>query len=356
MKKLKVAVIGVGGISGGHITAYMANPNVELYAFCDINAERLKYMGERYGITRLYTDEAEMLAELPELDAVSVCTWNSAHAPCTIMALNAGKHVLCEKPMATNVEDAEAMKAAAEKNGKLLMIGFIRRFSRDCNMVSELIQKNELGEVYYAKAVNLRRNGNPGGWFGEKARSGGGPLIDLGVHSIDLVRYLMGKPRAVSVYGATYDKLGARADIKTPKFYVAASKTDHDICDCEDLASVLIRFDNGATLAVEMSFALNVGQEENSVQIFGTKGGVKMSMDEVQVFSQLNGYLSNVSFEGETGLDMKGGFAGEINHFVDCIQTGAPCRNSADDGIELMKILMASYESAATGHEVILNK
>ena len=115
MEKLKIAIVGVGGISNSHIAAYRANPNAEVYAFCDINAERLRYMGERYGVERLYTDEAEMLRELPELDAVSVCTWNSAHAPCTIMALDAGKHVLCEKPMAMNVEEAEAMKAAAER-------------------------------------------------------------------------------------------------------------------------------------------------------------------------------------------------------------------------------------------------
>ena len=353
MEKLKIAIVGVGGISNSHIAAYRANPNAEVYAFCDINAERLRYMGERYGVNRLYTDEAEMLRELPELDAVSVCTWNSAHAPCTIMALDAGKHVLCEKPMAMNVEEAEAMKAAAERNGRLLMIGFIRRFGRDCDIVADMIRSGNLGEVYYAKTVNLRRNGNPGGWFGEKARSGGGPLIDLGVHSIDLVRYLLGKPRAVSVYGVTYTKLGSRPDIKTPKFYVSASATDHDICDCEDLASVLIRFENGAALSVEMSFSLNIGKEENSIQLFGTKGGVRMA-DDVQLFSQLNGYLSNVSLEGQTGLDMGSGFRSEIAHFLHCIQTGEPCRNSADDGIELMKILTASYESAATGHEVIL--
>ncbi|MBO5363088.1 MAG: Gfo/Idh/MocA family oxidoreductase, partial [Clostridia bacterium] len=213
MSKIKVAVIGVGSISESHIAGYKKDPNTELYAFCDINPERLQYMGKKHGITRLYTDEAQMLKELPELDAVSVCTWNSAHAPCTIMALNAGKHVLCEKPMALNVEEAEAMKAAAEKNGKLLMIAFVRRFGKDCEIVKDMAESGTLGEVYYAKAINLRSNGNPGGWFGEKARSGGGPLIDLGVHSIDLVRYLLGKPNVASVYGVTFHKLGNRSDI-----------------------------------------------------------------------------------------------------------------------------------------------
>lgn len=174
MKKLKVGVIGVGNISNEHIKAYLNNPRVELYAFCDINEKQLALMAEKYGVTRTFTDKDEMLA-LPELDAVSVCTWNSQHAPCTIAALNAGKHVLCEKPMATTVEDALAMKEAAERNGKLLQIGFVRRFGNDCAVLQDFLREGTLGDIYFAKAAYLRRNGNPMGWFGDKSRSGGGP-------------------------------------------------------------------------------------------------------------------------------------------------------------------------------------
>lgn len=352
MKKIKVAVIGVGSVSESHITAYLANPNVELYAFCDINETQLKKMGEKYGVSRLYTDEAEMLKALPELEAVSVCTWNSAHAPCSIMALNAGKHVLCEKPMALNVEEAEAMQVAAEKNGKLLMIGFVRRFGKDCKIVKDMNENGTLGEVYYTKAVNLRRNGNPCGWFGEKARSGGGPLIDLGVHSIDLVRYLLGKPQVTSVYGVTFQKLGNRSELKTPKGYVSASATDHDICDCEDIASAIVRFDNGAALIVEMSYSLNLADEENNVQLFGTKAGVKMAK-EVEMFTETNGYLSTVSLVGKTGFTFDA-FHDEIGHFVDCVCNGTPCINPAEDGVELMRILDAIYRSAESGHEEVI--
>ncbi|MBO4548882.1 MAG: Gfo/Idh/MocA family oxidoreductase, partial [Abditibacteriota bacterium] len=188
-KKTKVAIIGVGGISEVHIAGYKANPDVELYAFCDINEKRLKEKGAKHGITRLYTDEAEMLKALPEIGAVSVCTWNAAHAPCAIMALNAGKHVLCEKPMALNAKQAEEMKAAAEKNGKVLMIGFMRRFGTNMRVLKDFVDAGDFGDIYYAKARYIRRNGAPGGWFGDKSRSGGGPLIDLGVHIIDMVRY-----------------------------------------------------------------------------------------------------------------------------------------------------------------------
>ena len=132
MEKIKVGVIGAGSISQEHIRSYLNNPGVELYALCDINEKTLKNAGEKYGVTRLFTDKDKMLAALPELDAVSVCTWNSAHAPCAIAALNAGCHVLCEKPMATSAAEARRMVEAAEKNNRLLMIGFVRRYGNDC--------------------------------------------------------------------------------------------------------------------------------------------------------------------------------------------------------------------------------
>ena len=353
MEKIKIAVVGVGNIANYHIQGYLADPNAELYAFCDINETQLNKMGEKYGITRLYTDEAEMLKALPEIDAVSVCTWNSAHAPCTIMALNAGKHVLCEKPMAMNVEEAKEMEAAAKRNGKLLMIGFVRRFGRDCRVVQDMIENDTLGEIYYAKALNLRRNGNPGGWFGDKSRSGGGPLIDLGVHSIDLVRYLMGGPRVVSVYGATFQKLGNRPNIKTSKNYLSTGAGQNDICDCEDLATATIRFDNGAVLSVEMSFSLNIGKGEANIQLFGTKSGVKMD-DSVQLYSELNGYMTNIELHGKTGFDFENAFKAEIANFVASVRGEAECRNPAEDGVELMKILTAIYRSAETGHEEVI--
>ena len=353
MGKLKVAVVGVGSISGFHIKNYLANEDVELYALCDINAQRLKEKGEKYGVTRLYTDEAEMLAELPEIDLISVCTWNSAHAPCTIMALNAGKHVLCEKPMALNVEEAEAMQVAAEKNGKLLMIGFVRRFGRDCDLAMKLIEEGKLGEIYYAKAQYLRRNGHPGGWFGKKAFSGGGPLIDLGVHSIDLVRYLMGKPNAVSVYGSTFQKLGARTNIKGKKEYIASSRGAGDDCDCEDLAAATIRFDNGAVLTAEMSFSLNLEGDRNNVELFGTGAGLLIDK-AVRMFGEEDGSLKNFEFEGETGINVGEAFKREIDHFIKAAKGECECRNPAEDGVALMKILTAIYRSAESGHEVLL--
>ena len=355
MSKLKIAMVGVGNIAKNHIRSYRLNPDVELYAFCDINPDRLKMMGETYGVTRLYTDEETMLRELPEIDAVSVCTWNSQHAPCTIMALNAGKHVLCEKPMALNAKEAAAMKEAADKNGKLLMVGFVRRYGNDAKILKDYIDNGYFGDIYYGKATYLRRNGSPGSWFGEKARSGGGPLIDLGVHVIDLTRYLMGNPKPVSVFGATFHKLANRPDIKDKvKGYQASSDHADEIFDVEDLATAMIRYENGSVVSIEAAFSLNIKEDEGKIQLFGTKAGAKLD-PSLEMYTELNGYMSNVTLDTATALDFDGLFEGEINHYVDCILGRAEtCISPAEDGITLMKILDGIYESARTGHEVVL--
>ncbi len=349
---IKVGIIGTGGISGVHLAGYKKNPDVEIYALCDINEKNLKRRAEEYGVERLYTDYNEML-KLEELDAVSVCTWNSEHAPAAIAALKAGKHVLCEKPMAMNKEEAEEMKKVAEENGKLLMIGFVRRFGNDCAVVKDFIDNDYLGEIYYAKAQYLRRKGCPGGWFGDSSRSGGGPLIDLGVHVIDLCRYLMGNKKPVSVYGATFKKLGDRKNIKSKAGYLSATVSNDDIFDVEDLATALIRFEGGAVLSVEASFCLNIEKDVGNIELFGTKGGCKLD-PELSIYTEMNDYMTNVQLSQPTALSFDGLFENEIDHFVHCIKTGEPCRNPAEDGVELMRILDGIYESARTGHEVVL--
>ena len=350
-KKLRAAIIGTGGISEHHIKGYKDDPDVDLVAFCDIDEAKLKMKGERHGVTNLYTDYNEMLAK-ENLDLLSVTTWNSEHAPAAIAALNAGVNVICEKPMSITSEEAENMKAAADKNGKLLQIGFVRRYGNDCRILKDFIDKGDLGEIYYAKAKYIRRNGCPGGWFGDKSRSGGGPLIDLGVHIIDYVRYCMGCPKPVSVYAATFEKLGNRPGIVRGKM---AWKVDAkaDIFDVEDAASVMIRFDGGQVLHIETSFSLNVKEDEGGIQLFGTKGGAFID-DYLEIYSEWNNLLTNVTFDCDTDPDFDTMFDNEIAHFIDCVRNGTECIAPAEDGIELMKILNAAYESAKTGHEVIL--
>lgn len=352
MSKLKIGVIGVGGISEMHIGGYKANPNVEIVAFCDINEKRLHEKGEKHGVTRLYTNVYDMVKN-EQLDAVSVCTWNCAHAECSIAALNAGINVLCEKPMAMNAKEAADMMAAAEKNGKLLMVGFVRRYGNDMDVLQSFIQSGFFGELYYAKANYIRRNGNPGGWFGDKSRSGGGPLIDLGVHVIDFVRYALGNPKAASVYGATFHKLGNRPHIKGSGDWNSEDKGGGDICDVEDMATALIRFENGAVLNVETSFTLNVEDDRGTIELFGEKAGAKID-PELKLMSEANGYMTDVKLKYPTALSFDGLFQKEIDHYVDCLMGKCECRSPGQDGYELMRILDAVYESARTGHEVVL--
>jgi predicted dehydrogenase len=350
MKKIKVGIIGTGNISGCHTAGYKALDNVELYAACDINEQRVKDYAEKHGYKYVFTDYNEML-KLEELDAVSVCTWNSVHAQAAIAALKAGKHVICEKPTAMSAKEAVEMEKAAKESGKLLMIGFVRRFGNDTKVLKDFIDNGMMGDIYYTKASYLRRAGCPGGWFGDKERSGGGPLIDLGVHVIDLVRFLMGKPKAVSVTGATFNKLGARNNIKGTKGYVASDK--ENIFNVEDLAVAMIKFDNGAVLSVETSFSLNIKQDSGNIELFGTKSGAKLD-PKLEFYSEMNDYLVNVTPAHDTALSFTGLFENEIAHFIDCVANGTECISTAEDGVEIMKILDAVYESSRTGKEVVL--
>lgn len=188
---------------------------------------------------KFYEDYKELLAN-PDVDAVSICVWNNQHAEISIAALNAGKHVLCEKPPAITVEQAEAMKQASIDNQKLLMIGFVRRFGSDVETAKDFIDMGVIGKIYYAKTACLRRRGNPGGWFSDKSRSGGGPLIDLGVHMIDLARYLMGKPNPVTVSGSTFNSIGMDEGVKGYNWYKSADfSPETNVEDMADAAHKL---------------------------------------------------------------------------------------------------------------------
>lgn len=350
---LKVGVIGVGSISVHHIQPYVKNEDVELLAFCDIHEERLKEVGEKYGVELLYKDHRELL-ENEAIDAVSICTWNNSHAEIAIAALEAGKHVLVEKPLSMTVEEALKVEAAAKKADKVLQVGFVRRHGANTKVLKQFIDQDALGELYYAKASILRRVGNPGGWFSDITKSGGGPLIDLGVHMIDITWYLMGKPRPVSVSGNTYARLGNRSNIENYAFYQAADY-DPSLNDVEDMANALIRFENGASLYVDVSFSLHAKKESSAVQLFGEKGGAEIEPELAIVLEKNNTILNVTPQIDHLGFDFVGAFTNEINHFVACCLTGEENIAPGEDGVTVMKMLEAVYESAKTGKEVSLD-
>ena len=351
MKKLRIGIIGTGGISHSHMQGYKRLDNLEVVAACDINEERLAEYAAKYDIPNTFTDYNEMV-KMDGLDAVSVCTWNNVHAPAAIAALNAGLNVLCEKPLALNAQLGLDMEAAAKKNGKLLMVGFVRRFMQSTEIAKTFIDNGDLGEIYFVKTKCIRRAGNPCGWFADKKRSGGGPLIDLGVHMIDLSRYLLGKPKAVSVYGMTSEGIGPRNNIKAFDRYY--SKDIADYCDVEDFTTAMVRFDSGAVLQVEVSFSANIKKDQLTLDLYGNKGGVTVEPD-LEIYTEKYDYLTDITPVWSKSRDnFDDMFAREISHYVDCCLNGGECRNPVEDGVELMRILDAIYESAATKHEVIL--
>ena len=354
MEKIKVAVVGVGNIADVHILrGYQKLPDFELYALCDINEARLNAKADRYGVARRYTDIDVMLAEIAdEIDAVDVCVWNCHHASSAIKALNAGLHVFCEKPMAYNTAEAVAMKEAAEKAGKVLMIGFVMRFEDETKIAKDFVDKGYLGDIYYSKAQYVRRHGNPGGWFADKARSGGGPVIDLGVHVIDQTRYLMGKPMPVSVFASVQTKLGKRDYLKNGVGWVPKDAKPDDPCTVEDFGTALIRYDNGAVTLLETAYDFN-GPSLGQKALFGTKAGMDLS-NGVKLYTECNDFLADVSVSTDNYKEAGNDFVAEMAHFVDCVAGRAECIATAEDGIVVMKILDAIYESGRTGHEVII--
>lgn len=352
MDKLRVGIIGTGGISHCHMSGYKKLADtVDVVAVCDIDEEKVKKYAAQYNVPRYYLNYREML-EKEKLDAVSVTTWNAEHMNATIAALEAGANVICEKPMAMNQIQAQSMLDTAKRCGKLLQIGFVRRYGNDADLLKKFIDGGTMGELYYAKATYLRRNGFPGGWFGDKSYSGGGPLIDLGVHVMDLVRYLAGCPKPISAYGVTYSKLGPdRASGAAANLGYTAERKGKFVYDVEDSVSALIRFDNGLAMSMEASFNLNVKNDMGNIELFGTKGGAKID-PQVEFFTDMNGEFVNVNIAHDTSLSFNGLFEREIGHFVDCVRDHIPCRAPAEDGVILMKMIDAIYESAKTGKAV----
>ena len=353
MTKLRVGVIGAGSIANMHLKSYVANADVELVGIYDQNRERAREQAERYGAPHAFASLKELL-EHPDIDAVSICTWNNSHAELAVAALDAGKHVLIEKPLSKTVAEAEAIAEAAARSGAKVQVGFVRRFSSNAKVLKSFIDAGELGEIYFAKATNVRRIGNPGGWFADSERSGGGPLIDIGVHVLDLCWYMMGSPKAVTVSGVTYNKLGNRANVTNLARY-KVTDYDPELSDVEDMATALIRFENGASIMLDTSYSLHASADHLDLSIFGENGGADLEPELRIVTERLNTVLNISPQVDHLTFDFDEGFQNEIDHFV------ALCRGEAEDiapvehGVEMMRILEAIYESAAKGKEIALD-
>lgn len=342
MKKVRVGVVGLG-MGRYHIKDYQKDRRVEVAAGCDINAKRVEQVCDEHGVEGRYTDLKKMLREA-KLDAVSIATPNKFHAPQTIAALKAGLHVLCEKPMAMSAQEGERMKVAAKKARRNLMISFNQRFDPVPWAAKQQVETGVLGEIYFGRTVWHRRRGVPGlgGWFTNKALSGGGPLIDLGVHRLDLALWLMGFPKPVSVSGSTYCKIANKIAKKARKSY-----------DVEDVACGLVKFDNGATLIVEASWALNIGRRHLLTTLCGDKGGLCYGHMHggkepvAEIYTEEKGLLFTKTLDSSSIRPPS-----PRAEFVSSILEKRQPLATADHGIKVMRILDGIYKSAKLGKEV----
>ncbi|MDD5687060.1 MAG: Gfo/Idh/MocA family oxidoreductase [Elusimicrobia bacterium] len=346
-KQINVGLIGAGWPAWQHIKGYQKIEGVKVLALCDLNEELLDKIANEYNIPKKFTKLEEMLA-LDELDAVSVCTPNFLHVPQIIKVLESGKHVICEKPLSINAEEAEKIAGPLAKSKKIFMIAQVCRFGSEAQYLKKLIDKNELGKIYYAKVKLLRRHGIPGigSWFTTKKCSGGGSLIDIGVHAIDLAWWEMGCPEPVEVFGATYDEFGSKG-LRDSGF--GQSKRKGTTFDVEDLAVGLIKFKNGATLSLEISWALNISENTQNISVLcGTEGGAEFS--PLKLIKYIEGSPSVIV--PEIREDSK--FDEQAKHFIDCIRNNKKPIVSLEQGITMLKMFDGLYKSAETNKSVAI--
>jgi predicted dehydrogenase len=347
-KKVRVGFVGSGGIAGTHIRWLKPVEGVEVVALSDVSKEAMERQVKAHelGGVKTFTDYRQML-KMKAIDAVSVCTPNWLHYKPTVAALRAGKHVLVEKPMAMTAREAQAMCDAAKKARKVLSIGFQQRFRPDAQFVRRAIEEGKLGDIVYCRAQALRRRGIPSwGVFGRKDLQGGGPLIDIGVHIIELSHYLMGKPRPVAASAQTYTYLGNRKPDATAPW----GDWDYKTYTVEDLAAGFVRFDNGATMAVEASFAAHLEEDIFTSTLMGTKGGARVGGGAPGIFTDWCGKMINLV---PKAMEKDEAFGRKMRAWIESIR-GAENPSPGEDGMMVQKILDGLYRSAEKGREVAI--
>lgn len=356
---LKVGIIGCGGIANQkHLPALAGIEEVEVVAFCDIIEERAILSKNTYGTSdgRVYSDYKEML-EKEDLDIVHVCTPNSSHAEISIAAMEADNHVMCEKPMAKTAEEARAMIEASEKTGKKLTIGYQNRFRKDSQFLHAACADGELGEIYNAKAHAIRRRAVPTwGVFLDEEAQGGGPLIDIGTHALDLTLWMMDNYKPKYVVGKTYHKLSDKENAAN-----AFGSWDPKEFTVEDSAFGFIVMENGATIYLESSWALNsLDVKEAKTTLHGTKAGADMN-DGLTINGEERGLQYDKKIVLETGgVDFYDGSGDEpeiveARAWIDSILYDKEVVVKPEEALVVTEILEAIYKSSKTGEPVYLN-
>ena len=351
---LRVGIIGLGWSGKTQLEAYTKIPGVTVVALADPRQERLQELNALHPVDTLYTDFRDLLAH-DDIDIVNVATPNHLHAPISIAALESGKHVICEKPLARNSIEGGQMVQAAIANQRALDVTFSHRQRGDVQVLKHIIDEGRLGKIYHAKASWMRRNGIPGmgGWFTTHELAGGGPLIDLGVHVLDMALYLMGEPEVLSVSAATYSELGPRG---RGARRAAVGTAAYDV---EDLATAFIRLGDGRTLLLEASWATySKVSDEFGVALYGSDGGADIHIkdyvwqDTLRIYTDVGGVPADIAPQVKRGK----GHLGVLQNFVALIRSGDWTDHVGREALVRTQIIDACYQSAREGREIRLSE
>jgi len=342
-ESIKVGIVGGGWPGGAHSKGYAEAGGFAVVAVADlIPSRRQKIIAEHPGAAEYAS--AEDLLKDANVQAVSVCLPNHLHAPITVAALRAGKHVLCEKPPATTVAQARQMQRAAVKAQKVLLYGFQRRFGSHELAAKQAIAKSYAGNIYHARASWMRTRGIPlgTGWFTDKCRSGGGALIDIGIHVLDLAWHLLGQPKPTSAYGLTHA-------------YFASTLPEGTTCDVDDAAFAIIRFEGGKSLELATSWAINQPPQQQGMicRVYGSDGAIEVYTPEGAILYR------NFNSNGDPKPNpLKGpkvqGHPALMRHFRDCILGKATPLIGPAEGVRLMQMLEAIYQSSESGRSIAI--
>lgn len=350
-KTLRIGFIGTGGIADLQLRLLAKRKDVVVTALSDVNQETLARRQSELPDTQCYSDYKTMLSR-EKLDAVSVCTPNILHMQATIDALRAGNHVLCEKPLSMTVAEARKMLAAAKSARKKLVIGFQYRYDPRTQYLRQAMEEGQFGNILYGRVQAMRRRGIPNwGVFGRKELQGGGPLIDIGVHVLEMTHYTMGAPTPISASADMFTYLGNKPSGGIQSMW---PNWDHETYTVEDLAVGRIRFDSGAVLHIESAFAAHVPDPSlMNFQLMGDKGGATWS--PTVIFTDEAGHMVNKepAWLADTAFDKV--FARKMNGFVDHVLYNKPTIAPATDGLKVQAMLNALYASAdKNGKEVAI--
>lgn len=367
-KKVRIGFIGTGMIANSHMKSYLKQNDVEIVCGADLVEGKARAFFDSYGLTdaKDYTDYKKMLAE-NELDAVSVCTYNTQHAPCAIYALEHGLHVLLEKPFTVTIEEAVEVRRAEKKSGKVLSIGFQPRYDVNMKMIKQIVQSGELGDIYYVQTGGGRRHGIPVGWsttFIEEDKGGIGAVGDIGCYSLDMVLNAMGYPKPVTVSGKCSGFFG-----KDPDSYISRvddperRKELAKMFAVDDFASAYIRLENGCIIDFRIAWYMHLDTAGDTI-IMGTKGSLRIPSTEcwngslgasMKIYHDLLDkpvetvipLLKNP--DGVTTVD------GKVRSFLDACKNGTPAPIPSDEIIYNQAIIDGIVKSSKLGREVEIN-